>query len=579
MPHRKNPGLTPNESASAGKAGRSSEFDFALRREALLMLKHKAGIIIDPNAASRSALRAMLGAIGMTQVVQVAGSVDALRRVREHATDIILCDYMLEDGRDGQQLLEEMRSKRLIPLSTAFIVITRERRYQAVISVAELAPDDYLLKPFTPQHLMERLESVLAKKHVFRHAHRHVEASEADAALTACDAICVKYPHYRLDALRLKAETLMACRRTEEAEALYRQILAHKAVPWAKMGLALAARESGHLDEAADLVLDVVQSHPQYLAAYDLAATIDEQRGRSDEAQQHLQAAVDHAPHGLNRQRQLGRLALENGDFAAAEAAMAVVISRGSGSSLRELGDYAQLARIQVAAGKPEAALETVAAMSRDMRGHANASMLGEAMAALAHAKMGNAEQATLAANQAKKRAAAGGDMQPDLLVDVSQALFVAGDAAGGEQILLRAISLGEGDERFGKYMNRVMATFQETAGVADNLSEDLRQRFIQINNEGVRLGKAGDFDQAIGLFREAAAQLPSLQMFANAAKAILAKLNRDGWNDELAAEAIEYLKRGKSKAPTDARILSAIAAFGQVATKFGIRQSDTAWD
>ena len=55
--------------------------------------------------------------------------------------------------------------------------------------------------------------------------------------------------------------------------------------------------------------------------------------------------------------------------------------------------------------------------------------------------------------------------------------------------------------------------------------------------------------------------------------------LNRDGWNDELAAEAMEYLKRGKSKAPTDARILSAIAAFGQVATKFGIRQSDTAWD
>jgi tetratricopeptide (TPR) repeat protein len=205
--------------------------------------------------------------------------------------------------------------------------------------------------------------------------------------------------------------------------------------------------------------------------------------------------------------------------------------------------------------------------------------MLGEAMAALAHAKMGNAEQAAAAANQAMTRATAAGDVQPDLLVDVSQALFVTGAVAAGEKVLLRAISLGEGDERFGKYMNRVMATFQETAGVADNLREDVKQRFIQINNEGVRLGKAGDFDQAIGLFREAAAQLPSLQMFANAAKAILAKLNRDGWNDELAAEAMEYLKRGKRKAAGDARIVSAIAAFGQVATKFGIRQSESAWD
>lgn len=562
-------------SAAPGKAASAMGADFALRHEALLMLKHKTGLIIDPNPASRTALRAMLGAIGMTQVIQAAGSIDALRRVKENAADIILCDYLLEDGRDGQQLLEEMRGKHLIPLSTAFIVITRERRYQSVISVAELAPDDYLLKPFTPQQLLERFQSVLEKKHVFRHAHGHLEAAEVAGALVACDAICVRYPHYRLDALRLKAETLMASGRSQEAEVLYRQILAHKAVPWAKMGLALAARDSGQLDEAADLTIDILQSHPHYLAAYDLAAKIDEARGRLPEAQQHLQAAVEHAPHGLVRQRQLGRLAAENGDFATAEAAMTTVVTRGSGSSLRELSDYTHLARLQIAAGKESAALETAAVLTRDMRGNAHAAMIGEAMSALAHARLGNSEQAKAAAEQAAKRALAGGDIQADLLVDVSQALFVTGAVDVGERVLKRAIALGEGDERFGGYMNRVMAAFKETANVADDLREDVRQRLIHINNEGVRLGKAGDLDQAITLFREATTHLPSIQMYANAAKAILAKLNRDGWNEELATEATDYLKRGRRQAAGDARIEAAVAAFGQVAHKYGIRDVD----
>jgi tetratricopeptide (TPR) repeat protein len=539
----------------------------------MAMLRHKSGVIVDPNAASRSALRAMLSAIGMVQVVQAAGSVDALRRVKEKPADIILCDYLLEDGRDGQQLLEEMRNKHLIPLSTAFIVITRERRYQSVVSVAELAPDDYLLKPFTPQHLLERLEAVLEKKHAFRHAHRHLEAGEAEATLNACDAVCRKYSHYRLDALRLKAETLMALKRTAEAEALYRQILAVRAVPWAKMGLAFASHEAGQLDEAADLTLDVISNHPNYIAAYDLAARIDEDRGRLAEAQQHLQSAVSHAPHGLMRQRHLGQLAAQNGDLETAETALRTVISRAAGSSLREVADYAQLVRLQVAAGKGAAALETVAALRKEMRDDPAAPMVGCALAALTHSRMGNAAEADAAAELAIEASSrAGHEVQASVLVDVSQALIVSGRVAAGESVLRRAIALGEGDERFGKYMNRVMASFEATAGVADNLREDVRQRLVHINNEGVRLGQAGHLDEAIKLFREAMAQMPSVQMFANAAKAILAKLNRDGWDEPMAEEARGYLQQAKRQAVADARVDAAIAAYAQVAVKYGIK-------
>jgi DNA-binding response OmpR family regulator/predicted negative regulator of RcsB-dependent stress response len=567
-----------SDGAPAGPADKGG-FDFVLRREALAVLRHKTGVIVDANPANRSAMRAMLSAIGMTQVAQAGSAADALRRVADRPADIILCDYQLEDGRDGQQLLEEMRTRHLIPLSTAFVVITRESRYQSVVSVAELAPDDYLLKPFSPQDLLERLEAVLARKHAFRHAHEHLENNEATKAIEACDHVGLRYSHYRLDALRLKAQTLMAVGRTVEAEDLYRQILAMKAVPWAKMGLALASHRSGKLDEAADLVVDILAHHPTYLAAYDLAAQVDEERGRLDDAQRHLQAAVEHAPHGIARQRQLGRIAAENNDVAAAERAMATVISRSSGSSLCQVEDFTRLARLQIAQGRATQAVETAAALRRELSRNPAATMTGHALAALAHCQLGRDADAEAAAGRAAAGAEAiGHDADPRQLVDVAQALIVSGAGERGHALLRRAIAQSEGDDRFASYMDKTLGAFKETAGIAASLHDDVRQRMIQVNNEAVRLGRAGDLEGAIRLFREAASQMPSVQMLANAAKAILAKMHRDGWDVELAAEARGYIGKGLKQGSGDKRIESATAAYEQVMAKFGIRQHDLPW-
>lgn len=62
-----------------------------------------------------------------------------LRQVSAYSFDIILADYSLDDGRDGQQLLEELRQQNMISLSTVYMLITAERAYRNVVSVAELA--------------------------------------------------------------------------------------------------------------------------------------------------------------------------------------------------------------------------------------------------------------------------------------------------------------------------------------------------------------------------------------------------------------------------------------------------------
>jgi hypothetical protein len=55
--------------------------------------------------------------------------------------DLVLCEYDLEGGQDGQQLLEDLRHHKLISLATMFFMVTAEGDYGKVVSAAELAPD------------------------------------------------------------------------------------------------------------------------------------------------------------------------------------------------------------------------------------------------------------------------------------------------------------------------------------------------------------------------------------------------------------------------------------------------------
>ena len=98
-------------------------------------------LIIDRHSSARHSLRVILSTLDISAIHNAGTTAEVMRQVKAYDFDIIFADYMLDDGRDGQQLLEELRQKHLISLSTVYMVITAERAYQNVVSVAELAPD------------------------------------------------------------------------------------------------------------------------------------------------------------------------------------------------------------------------------------------------------------------------------------------------------------------------------------------------------------------------------------------------------------------------------------------------------
>ncbi|MBK7422843.1 MAG: hypothetical protein IPJ48_06930 [Propionivibrio sp.] len=77
----------------------------------------------------------------------------------------------------------------MISLSTVFMVITAERAYHNVVSLAELAPDDYLIKPFTADQLHARLVRAIYKKQFFAKVFGHLDNGAFADALVACELL------------------------------------------------------------------------------------------------------------------------------------------------------------------------------------------------------------------------------------------------------------------------------------------------------------------------------------------------------------------------------------------------------
>jgi DNA-binding NtrC family response regulator len=224
-----------------------------------------------------------------------------VRAIQNKVFDLILCEYDLGVGQDGQQLLEDVRHHKLAPLSTIFIMVTAERAYAKVVSAAELAPSDYLLKPFTADTLLDRVLKALEKRKAFVEVFTHMENGAVTEALQACHHGERDYPRYAVDFMRLRAELHVVLGEAAEAEVLYQHLFELKAVAWARLGLAKTLFMQGKYQEAEQILKSLLAENKQYMDAYDLLAKTHEMMDQLPQAKEVLDAAVAVSPHGVRR--------------------------------------------------------------------------------------------------------------------------------------------------------------------------------------------------------------------------------------------------------------------------------------
>lgn len=541
-------------------------------------LSKKRVLIVDRHPPARDSLRLMLSALNVTAVHGAGSSAEVIRQVKSNQFDIILSDFILEDGRDGQQLLEELRHAHLISLSTVYMIITGERAYNNVVSLAELAPDDYLIKPFTADQLQIRLIRAIFRKHVLHRIYQQIERGDLREAIAACERVIQQQPQYMYDALRFKGELLTTLGETEEAEAVYRRVLEGKVVPWAKMGLAVALKERGELDEAEALASQVTTETPEFLSAYDFLASVHTARGKLEAAQSCLQRAADMSPNNTVRQRLVGDIAARNQDLLAAEKAYGKVLERHRGSTLKTVDDFTNLTRVLVERGDTSASRRLVNELKREWRGDKQAEMAGLIMESLCLQKDGQPEKAQQLAEQAlelhEEIAATSGELgkpaSQRLVVDLAHACLASGKQAIGERILRQVAAENNEDMQL---IGHITEVYEKTGNVEAGraMLDQVGAEIIELNNAGVLAARAGDLEGAVRLLIQAVDQVPNLQFLVNAAKAIFTLLEHKGWDPELAERGLQYLRRAQEKDRHSPKVASARELYARVARQSGV--------
>jgi tetratricopeptide (TPR) repeat protein len=533
--------------------------------------KSKRILIIDDDPGMRNTLRLIVNTFGVTRIYQAASSNEAVRRIQLEPYDIILCDYFLGEGRDGQQFLEELRHNKLIKLSTVFMMITAERSYEKVVSAVELAPDDYLIKPFSGEQLRTRLERIMVKKEAFAPAYALIEAGELRAAIQACEQLMETHPRYLIDIIRLKADLCLTLGDYAEAERVYRQVLETRALPWARMGFGKALFMQDKFEEAEEIFQEVVEGSPQYLEAYDWLADAHEAVGKGEEAQTALAAGVARSPNTLPRQRKLGSIARRNGDLDTAEKAFSTVVENGKYSYFRSPEDYADLGGIMADKGKFSEALNLMGEARKQFSNSPEASMCAAVMESRIYRQSGNEEAAQAALAEALQlQSSQNPNISNTMKLSFAQACYENGNETMGNSIVSDLIKNNHEDKAL---MQQAERTF-EAIGRKDfgkNLIKDSAGEIIHLNNLAVRKAQQGDLEGAIAMLKDAATKLPNnMQIVLNVAHALLVYTDKNGWDPDYMADAKRYLEKARSRDPGHAKLGKLNAMYQEVCKKFG---------
>ncbi len=135
---------------------------------------------------------------------------DARNRLEHTVFDYVLCEqYFTESNHSGQTLLDDLRRAQLLPFSTVFFMVTAEASYAAVAEAAESALDGYLLKPFTPSTLFERLSLARLRKVHLKPIFDAIEQEDFETAAALCTERFEARQPYWLYAARIGTELLL----------------------------------------------------------------------------------------------------------------------------------------------------------------------------------------------------------------------------------------------------------------------------------------------------------------------------------------------------------------------------------
>lgn len=505
-----------------------------------MYLKGKEALIIDDLPGMRSSMRATLSSLGIESCDQAGNAREAVEKMRAKFYDLVVCDYYLGDATDGQQILEMVRRNRIISHKTLFIIVTAERTQDRVVSAADFLPDDYLVKPFTAETLGKRALSLLEKMEYFQDVYAALDDDKHGLAINRLEPLCANKNKYWIDAVRLMGGSLVQMERYADAITVFEEILKLKEIPWAVMGKVKGMKGLGKIAEARQLLEALLEHHTEYLAGYDMLATLCADAGDAAAAQQQVEKALAIVP-AMHRQKRAGKLALESGDMDKAQQYLSEVVERGKYSFFKDAEDYTLLSHVHMEKGDTDQARSVLDMVGKRFAETPAIKNKVQVYRAMSLQKDGKTEQAKallepMLANQ--------DELHESFKMDLIKTCFMVGDNEVAAKLLS---SMVQSNHDNAALKNEAVKMLQ-SVGLGDQAQElvgDAIQEVIALNNSGALLLREGNLEEGARILVEAAEKLPrNVTIVLNAAYALLLHLKKNGVSEENLGRVDRYIER-----------------------------------
>ena len=530
-------------------------------------------LIVDPNPSMRGNLHNMLNQAAITKVEYAVNSGTAIRLLTKKPFDIILCEYDLGsgmDGQDGQQLLEDLRHHKLIGLWTIFIMLTSEAIHSKVISAAELTPSDYILKPFTVDVLSGRIERAIERRAIFLPTYQLIDKGDLREAVKSCRAGELQHPRLAPDFARLRAELHLTLGEWREAEQIYADTLATRPMAWAHLGLARTLFEQQRHEDAQEALLELVEQNPRFMAAYDLLARNHEAMGQQLQAKKILEDAVAISPHMVRRLRHLGGIAFDTGDIGAAERAYKQVVTKAKYSEFRDPEDHVNLVKTLVKKGDAPQASGVLRDMERSLRGGANVEACRAISAAMLHELSGND---VAAANELQLAAAAldtARGLSTQLKVGLVQSCLKNNLEQAASDVMMKLVNEADSEVT----MEAAVDVFEKAGrhDLAQGMGQQISNQVQELMQDAASKSESGELKGAVFVLRQALRKTPgNLPVLFASVDAILRQLNMLGWEAPLAEQAQHQMQVIRKIDPKHPQLESLRQQYAATQHKYGI--------
>ncbi|PID41834.1 MAG: hypothetical protein CSA52_01215 [Gammaproteobacteria bacterium] len=297
-------------------------------------------LVVDDFENFRASLRQMLGEFGAVDISVAASGIDAVDKCRFNRFDVVLCDYNMGAGKNGQQILEELRYKKYLRRTALFVLVTAETGKDIVMGAREQEPDGYIAKPLTKAVLEKRLNSLLEQRQVLLPINTEIDNENYPKAITLCDAEIRRRRKYTSWCYKTIGELYFRTGDYSHARKIYEDLLVRRPIPWAQLGLARVRVAQQNFGQAISCYHELIENYPDMVEAYDGLAEAYRQTGNLEEAKIHLERAVQRSPLAILRQEKLGDLCIQTHDLEDAARAYKSTVKLGRHSCFESAEQY-----------------------------------------------------------------------------------------------------------------------------------------------------------------------------------------------------------------------------------------------